>query len=62
MVDSTFSLIHICLQILQRGMNKLKLMQYELETIKMESILQTAGNLPNEYFILCLWDLKTGKL
>lgn len=43
------------------GMNKLKLMQYESETIKMDSILQTAKNLLNEYFILCSWELKTGK-
>ena len=42
------------------GMNKSKLMLYELDIMLMENFPLTAENLPNAYFIQCLWDLKTG--
>ena len=40
------------------GMNKSKQMQFELESILMDSFPPTTKNLQNAFFTLCSWDLK----
>lgn len=49
------------MQKLQTGMNKSKLTRYGLDNTRMASILLTAENSQNAYFILFSWDLKTGE-
>lgn len=43
------------------GMNKSKLMQYELDIILMDSFLLTAENSQKEFFIQSIWVLKIGR-
>lgn len=52
--------MHMCMQKLLWGMNKSKQMQFELESILMDSFQLTAKNLQNAFFTLCSWGLKIG--
>ena len=52
--------MYMCMQKLQRGMNKSKQMQFELDSILTDNFPLTAKNLQNAFFTLCSWDLRIG--